>query len=119
MVTNTVSVDYLTKPLQVFQEVGRVLRPGRLDNEPTDGIHPRFDCWRFGCETIYCFSIPGEGLDKCSQMKRGRIFLLQKKHGSRFSSLSGATDSDKKMVTLGLVLYGLFRSRQKTTFLDA
>lgn len=30
MVTNTVSVDYLTQPLQVFQEVGRVLRPGGL-----------------------------------------------------------------------------------------
>jgi len=30
VVTNTVSVDYLTKPLQVFQEVGRVLRPGGL-----------------------------------------------------------------------------------------
>ena len=28
VVTNTVSVDYLTKPLQVFQEIGRVLRPG-------------------------------------------------------------------------------------------
>lgn len=40
------------------------------------------------------FSIPGEGLDKCPQMKGGRIFLLQKKHGSRFSFLSGATDSD-------------------------
>ncbi|CAK9085234.1 Neuroglobin-2 [Durusdinium trenchii] len=30
VVTNVVSVDYLTKPLQVFQEVGRVLRPGGL-----------------------------------------------------------------------------------------
>ena len=96
MVTNTVSVDYLTKPLQVFQEVGRVLRPGRLDNEPTDGINPRFDCWRFGCETIYCFSIPGEGLDKCSQMKGGGFFVLQNKHGFRFSFPSGATDSNIK-----------------------
>ncbi|CAL1138356.1 unnamed protein product [Cladocopium goreaui] len=30
VVTNTVSVDYLTKPLEVFREVGRVLRPGGL-----------------------------------------------------------------------------------------
>mmetsp|Transcript_56102 Transcript_56102/g.125199 ORF Transcript_56102/g.125199 Transcript_56102/m.125199 type:complete len:320 (+) Transcript_56102:2-961(+) len=30
VVTNTVSVDYLTKPLEVFTEVGRVLRPGGL-----------------------------------------------------------------------------------------
>eukprot|EP00929_Paragymnodinium_shiwhaense_P079091 TRINITY_DN41110_c0_g1_i2.p1 TRINITY_DN41110_c0_g1~~TRINITY_DN41110_c0_g1_i2.p1 ORF type:complete len:302 (-),score=48.92 TRINITY_DN41110_c0_g1_i2:323-1228(-) len=28
IVTNTVSVDYLTKPLQVFREVRRVLKPG-------------------------------------------------------------------------------------------
>lgn len=28
VVTNVVSVDYLTKPLQVFKEMGRVLRPG-------------------------------------------------------------------------------------------
>jgi ubiquinone/menaquinone biosynthesis C-methylase UbiE len=27
-VTCVVSVDYLNKPLQVFQEIGRVLRPG-------------------------------------------------------------------------------------------
>ncbi|CAJ1371536.1 unnamed protein product [Effrenium voratum] len=30
VVTNTVSVDYLTKPLEVFREVYRVLRPGGL-----------------------------------------------------------------------------------------
>ncbi|CAE7442653.1 ngb2 [Symbiodinium microadriaticum] len=30
VVTNTVSVDYLTKPLEVFTEIGRVLRPGGL-----------------------------------------------------------------------------------------
>jgi SAM-dependent methyltransferase len=29
-VINTVSIDYMTKPLQVFQEVGRILRPGGL-----------------------------------------------------------------------------------------
>ncbi len=29
-VLNTVSVDYLTKPVEVFQEVGRVLKPGGL-----------------------------------------------------------------------------------------
>lgn len=28
VVTNVVSVDYLTRPLQVFQEMGRVLKPG-------------------------------------------------------------------------------------------
>lgn len=28
IVTNVVSVDYLTKPLEVFREMGRVLRPG-------------------------------------------------------------------------------------------
>jgi ubiquinone/menaquinone biosynthesis C-methylase UbiE len=27
-VTCVVSVDYLNKPLEVFQEIGRVLRPG-------------------------------------------------------------------------------------------
>jgi SAM-dependent methyltransferase len=30
IVLNTVSVDYMTKPIQVFQEVGRVLKPGGL-----------------------------------------------------------------------------------------
>jgi SAM-dependent methyltransferase len=30
VVLNTVSVDYLTRPLEVFREVGRVLRPGGL-----------------------------------------------------------------------------------------
>ncbi len=30
VVLNTVSVDYMTRPLEVFQEVGRVLRPGGL-----------------------------------------------------------------------------------------
>lgn len=30
MVINTVSVDYMTKPMQVFKEVGRILRPGGL-----------------------------------------------------------------------------------------
>eukprot|EP00440_Ansanella_granifera_P045328 gb/GFBE01049116.1/.p1 GENE.gb/GFBE01049116.1/~~gb/GFBE01049116.1/.p1 ORF type:complete len:402 (+),score=57.60 gb/GFBE01049116.1/:1-1206(+) len=30
IVTNTVSADYLTRPLEVFQEIGRVLRPGGL-----------------------------------------------------------------------------------------
>lgn len=30
VVTNCVSVDYLTKPLEVFQEVHRVLKPGGL-----------------------------------------------------------------------------------------
>ena len=29
-VLNTVSVDYMTKPVQVFREVGRILRPGGL-----------------------------------------------------------------------------------------
>lgn len=29
-VINTVSVDYMTKPVQVFREVGRILRPGGL-----------------------------------------------------------------------------------------
>ena len=29
-VINTVSVDYITKPLQVFREVGRILKPGGL-----------------------------------------------------------------------------------------
>jgi SAM-dependent methyltransferase len=29
-VLNTVSVDYITKPVQVFREVGRILRPGGL-----------------------------------------------------------------------------------------
>lgn len=29
-VTCVVSVDYLNKPLQVFKEIGRVLRPGEL-----------------------------------------------------------------------------------------
>ena len=29
-VINTVSVDYMTKPLQVFREVGRILKPGGL-----------------------------------------------------------------------------------------
>lgn len=29
IVTCVVSVDYLNKPLQVFQEIGRVLRPGK------------------------------------------------------------------------------------------
>ncbi len=29
-VLNTVSVDYMTKPIQVFREVGRILRPGGL-----------------------------------------------------------------------------------------
>ena len=29
-VVNTVSVDYLTKPIEVFREVGRVLRPGGI-----------------------------------------------------------------------------------------
>lgn len=28
VVTNVVSVDYLTKPLEVFKEIGRVLKPG-------------------------------------------------------------------------------------------
>lgn len=28
VVTNVVSVDYLTKPLEVFKEINRVLRPG-------------------------------------------------------------------------------------------
>lgn len=28
IITNVVSVDYLTKPLEVFREMGRVLRPG-------------------------------------------------------------------------------------------
>lgn len=28
IITNVVSVDYLTKPLQVFKEMGRVLKPG-------------------------------------------------------------------------------------------
>ncbi|CAN8073591.1 unnamed protein product [Agarophyton chilense] len=28
VITNVVSVDYLTKPLEVFKEMGRVLRPG-------------------------------------------------------------------------------------------
>lgn len=30
VVTNCVSVDYLTKPLEVFQEVHRVLKPGGM-----------------------------------------------------------------------------------------
>ena len=30
VVLNTVSVDYLTRPIEVFREVGRVLRPGGL-----------------------------------------------------------------------------------------
>ncbi|MFN3535652.1 MAG: methyltransferase domain-containing protein, partial [Desulfatiglandales bacterium] len=30
VVLNTVSVDYLTKPIEVFKEVGRVLKPGGL-----------------------------------------------------------------------------------------
>ncbi len=30
VVLNTVSVDYMTRPLEIFQEVGRVLRPGGL-----------------------------------------------------------------------------------------
>ncbi|CAJ1951615.1 unnamed protein product [Sphenostylis stenocarpa] len=30
IITNVVSVDYLTKPLDVFKEMGRVLKPGRL-----------------------------------------------------------------------------------------
>ena len=30
VVLNTVSVDYLTKPFQVFREVGRILKPGGL-----------------------------------------------------------------------------------------
>jgi hypothetical protein len=30
VILNVVSVDYLTKPLEVFQEMERVLRPGRL-----------------------------------------------------------------------------------------
>lgn len=30
VVLNTVSVDYMTRPLEVFREVGRVLRPGGL-----------------------------------------------------------------------------------------
>jgi len=30
VVTNTVSVDYMTRPIDVFQEVGRVLKPGGL-----------------------------------------------------------------------------------------
>jgi SAM-dependent methyltransferase len=30
IVLNTVSVDYITKPLEVFSEVGRILRPGGL-----------------------------------------------------------------------------------------
>ena len=30
VVMNTVSVDYMTKPVQVFREVGRILRPGGL-----------------------------------------------------------------------------------------
>lgn len=29
-VINTVSVDYMTRPIQVFQEVGRILKPGGL-----------------------------------------------------------------------------------------
>jgi SAM-dependent methyltransferase len=29
-IINTVSVDYMTKPLQVFREVGRILKPGGL-----------------------------------------------------------------------------------------
>ena len=29
-VINTVSVDYMTKPLDVFRDVGRILKPGRL-----------------------------------------------------------------------------------------
>ncbi|EEF48095.1 methyltransferase, putative [Ricinus communis] len=30
VITNTVSVDYLTKPLDVFKEMGRILKPGGL-----------------------------------------------------------------------------------------
>jgi len=30
VVVNTVSVDYMTKPAEVFKEVGRVLKPGGL-----------------------------------------------------------------------------------------
>jgi SAM-dependent methyltransferase len=30
VVINTVSVDYMTKPIEVFQDVGRVLKPGGL-----------------------------------------------------------------------------------------
>ena len=30
VVINTVSVDYMTQPLQVFREIGRILRPGGL-----------------------------------------------------------------------------------------
>jgi ubiquinone/menaquinone biosynthesis C-methylase UbiE len=30
VITNVVSVDYLTKPLEVFREMNRVLKPGGL-----------------------------------------------------------------------------------------
>ena len=115
VVTNTVSVDYLTKPLQVFQEVGRVLRPGR-DQQRTNRCLINL---RFGCETIYCFSIPGEGLDKCPQMKRGEDFCASKQTWVQIFFSIRSHRFQHKMVTFGLVLCGLFRSRQETTFLDS
>ena len=105
MVTNTVSVDYLTKPLQVFQEVGRVLRPGPFGiNDATMGS-------AFLLLGVFPFFhyIPGEGLhiSRYPHMKPGRILLRKWVH--IFPSYQ-VTDSDK-MVAFGLVLYGLFRSR--------